>query len=260
MTIQNIIDELLDKAIGRREVTVDTVKSGDAAREVKHIACCFMATAEVMEKARAMGVDFIITHEPTYYDHHDEIRDNHPIVAAKRQQVEESGITLWRYHDHIHYTEPDGICEGVIDALGWRGHQQEMCWVLDEPMSARQMAADIREKLGAGGVRVTGDLDTPLPMVAMMVGDPGFNGRMMDQIMIATQAAPCAFFCGEVCEWGVLEQVRDAAAFGMPMAALTCGHLISEEMGMRLLANRLAEAHPDIQVDFIPTGEVYSYL
>ena len=46
----------------------------------------------------------------------------------------------------------------------------------------------------------------------------------------------------------------------MPMAALTCGHLISEEMGMRLLANRLVEAHPDIQVDFIPTGEVYSYL
>ena len=260
MIIQNIIDELLDQAIGRREVTVDTVKSGDASRETRHVACCFMATADVMEKAKAMGVDFIITHEPTYYDHMDAIRENHPIVAAKKRQVEESGITLWRYHDHIHYTQPDGICEGVLDALGWSGHQEGMCWALDNPMSARQMAADIREKLGAGGVRVTGDLDTPLPRVAMMVGDPGFKGKMMDDIMIQTQAAPIAFFCGELSEWAVLEQVRDAAAFGMPMAALTCGHLISEEMGMRLLAQRLAERHPELKVDFIATEEVYQYL
>ena len=258
MQIQELIDELIAPAGGRLEKTVDTVKAGDSSRETRHVGSCFMATAEVIRKARQLGVDFLITHEPTYYNHTDEDRPGHPVVTAKRQLVEESGLTIWRYHDYIHRCQPDGIVEGVLEALGWPGHPQGGAWVLDEPRTARQMAQDIKQRLGAGAVRATGDLDTPFSLVGMAVGDPGFNARVMDEIMM--QGISGVFFFGEVSEWGVLEQVRDAAALGIPMAALTCGHLISEEMGMRLLAQRIAKRHPELTVDFIPTGEVYSYL
>lgn len=258
MRIQDLIDELIAQAGGRLEQTVDTVKAGDSSRMASHVGTCFMATAEVVRKAQALGVDFLITHEPTYYNHIDEDRPGHPVVAAKRRLVEESGLTIWRYHDYIHRCQPDGIVEGVLEALGWSGRAQGGAWLLDEPRTARQMAQDIKQRLGAEAVRATGDLDTPFSLVGMAVGDPGFNASMMDKILM--QGISGAFFFGEVSEWGVLEQIRDAAALGIPMAALTCGHLISEEMGMRLLAQRIAQRHPALRVDFIPTGEVYRYL
>ncbi len=258
MRIQDLIDELIAPAGGRLEKTVDTIKAGDSQRETRHVGTCFMATAEVVRQARDLGVDFLITHEPTYYNHTDDDRPGHPVVEAKRRLVEESGMTIWRYHDYIHRCQPDGIVEGVLETLGWAGQAQGNAWLLDKPLTAREMAQDIKEKLGAGAVRATGELDTPFSWVGMAVGDPGFNAKVMDEILM--QGVSGVFFCGEVSEWGVLEQVRDAAALGIPMAALTCGHLISEEMGMRLLADRLAKRHPDLTVEFIPTGEVYRYL
>lgn len=184
MRIQDLIDELIAQAGGRLEQTVDTVKAGDSSRMASHVGTCFMATAEVVRKAQALGVDFLITHESTYYNHTDEDRPGHPVVAAKRRLVEESGLTIWRYHDYIHRCQPDGIVEGVLEALGWSGRAQGGAWLLDEPRTARQMAQDIKQRLGAEAVRATGDLDTPFSLVGMAVGDPGFNASMMDKILM----------------------------------------------------------------------------
>lgn len=256
MKIQTVIDDLLIKALKRLNKTVDTVKSGDSGREVGHIGTCFMATADVVRRAKELGVDFLITHEPTYYDHFDKKREDSPIVKAKEALVEGSGITIWRYHDHIHMCDPDGIQEGVIDALGWKGSCQGPVFTLETPMTARDMAGDVKKYLGAAAVRSTGSLDTPFTSVLFGLGDPG--SQWLAQA-VREQAAQVYFF-GEVSEWAVLEMVRDADAMGIPMAALTCGHAISEEMGMRLLAKKLEKAYPSILVDFIPTGEVYRYL
>jgi len=51
--------------------TVDTFKSGDPSQEISGIACTFMATVEVLQKAAAEGCNLVITHEPTYYNHFD---------------------------------------------------------------------------------------------------------------------------------------------------------------------------------------------
>lgn len=259
MKIQNLIDELLDGSLKRITDTVDTVKCGSAEKEATRIGTCFMATAEVVRKAEEVGIEFLITHEPTYYNHRDIDRPDHPVVREKRKLVEESGLTIWRFHDHIHNYSPDGIVEGVMKELGWEGREvAPNVWQLTEARTVRKMASEIRERLGAGGVRATGQLDMPFDRVLMAVGDPGANSVMMDRLL--TEGFTGVIFVGETSEWGALEQIRDAAYFGMPLAALTLGHDISEEAGMKLLAEKIAGKHPELTVEFIPTGEVYAHL
>ncbi|HEX2723457.1 MAG TPA: Nif3-like dinuclear metal center hexameric protein, partial [Gemmatimonadaceae bacterium] len=69
--------------------TVDTFKAGDADATVRGIAVTMMATLDVLERAAEKGHNLIITHEPTYYGHRDDIaaleKENDAVLAAKRK-------------------------------------------------------------------------------------------------------------------------------------------------------------------------------
>ena len=51
--------------------TVDTFKAGDPEAEISGIAVAWMSTSEALQKAIDLGCNVFITHEPTYYNHHD---------------------------------------------------------------------------------------------------------------------------------------------------------------------------------------------
>jgi len=51
--------------------TVDTFKAGNPDSAVRGIAVTMMATMDVLERASAEGLNFVITHEPTFYSHLD---------------------------------------------------------------------------------------------------------------------------------------------------------------------------------------------
>jgi hypothetical protein len=53
--------------------TVDTLKAGDKNTLVTGIATTFMDTYAVLVKAVASGKNLIITHEPTFYNHPDDL-------------------------------------------------------------------------------------------------------------------------------------------------------------------------------------------
>ena len=76
--------------------TVDCFKYGDKEREVKKVATCLTATPNVLKRAKEIGADLIITHEPTYYTHIDEIHHS-KIVDLKIAAVEEAGHLLLEY-------------------------------------------------------------------------------------------------------------------------------------------------------------------
>jgi hypothetical protein len=52
--------------------TVDTVKTGDPHQPVRGIITTFLASYEVIEQAIVKGANFIIVHEPPFYNHLDE--------------------------------------------------------------------------------------------------------------------------------------------------------------------------------------------
>src|SRR5689334_9723835 len=56
-----------------REQTVDNIIAGSAGTPVHGIATTMMATLDVMKRASAAGKNMVITHEPTFYSHQDNI-------------------------------------------------------------------------------------------------------------------------------------------------------------------------------------------
>jgi putative NIF3 family GTP cyclohydrolase 1 type 2 len=70
MKASELIKELCEGAFAP-EITCDTIKAGDAQREINKVGVTMFATVDVVRRAKEMGVDMLIVHEPTYYDHMD---------------------------------------------------------------------------------------------------------------------------------------------------------------------------------------------
>ena len=98
--------------------TVDTLKSGNASQKVTGIVSTMFATVDVIEKTIASGANFIIAHEPTFYNHADETEwlQNDDVFRYKHDLLTKHNIVLWRFHDYIHSHRPDGVQAGVLAA------------------------------------------------------------------------------------------------------------------------------------------------
>ncbi|MGN7454865.1 Nif3-like dinuclear metal center hexameric protein [Paenibacillus pasadenensis] len=242
------------------EGTVDTLKTGDPTQPLRGVLVCFTATADVIRAAAASGANLIVTHEPTWYNHRDETDglEDDPVYRAKRALVDEHGIAIWRFHDDWHRRRPDGIQEGMLRRLGWPaptdgGHGA----VVQLPeQTVRELAAQLKERLGVPYVRVVGDPDWTVSRIAMQVGAPGGER----QLRAAARDDVDAVLCGETVEWMTCEYVRDAALLGRRRALLVVGHFHSEAAGMEHLADWIAPLLGGAPVAYAPSGDPYRYL
>ena len=106
--------------------TVDTFKAGNPETRVTGIAVTMMATMDVLQRAAAKGENLVITHEPTFYNHLDRpsgMEESDAVWKEKREFIEKNGMVVWRFHDHWHLRNPDGILAGVVETLGWAKFQ-----------------------------------------------------------------------------------------------------------------------------------------
>ena len=238
--------------------TVDTFKAGDPDTVVTGVATTFMATCDVLERAKRAGCNFIITHEPTFYEHREDTSAIEPdaIVKAKRRLIEEHGLVVWRFHDHIHRTEPDGILTGMIDFFGWkplRTSADGPYFALPASSSLRDFAAGLKAKAGRSVIRVVGDPDMQFTRFGFAMGAPGSIAQMKmlqrDDVEVLV--------AGETREWETVEYVRDARDMGKKKALIILGHAVSEEAGMKYCAEWLREFVTDVPVQFIPAGDPF---
>ncbi len=235
------------------EPTIDTFKAGDPGRAVNKAAFCFIATPQVIRDAHSWGADLIVTHEPTYHDHFDNFEPD-MVETAKRELLESTGMTVFRYHDHAHGAMPDIIHAGFLDKLGigWSMEARRM-FRLEEPLTPFELAELIEKNCGVKHVRMTGSLSFSTDRICLMLGACGD----ITHIPIKEGGVKLVV-CGETCEWKCLEYVRDASELGFECAVLTLGHEGSERAGMEYLARRVG-AEFGIETKYFESGEVYSY-
>jgi putative NIF3 family GTP cyclohydrolase 1 type 2 len=258
-TIGHVIDAILDEIPGGKLAnTVDTVKCGDPAQEVTGIVTTFLASYAVIQQAVRLGANFIITHEPTFYNHLDRtdwLADN-PVYTAKRRLLDEHHIVVWCFHDHWHRYEPDGITTGVIKTLGWEAYPLQDSYIVTIPATTvGALVAELKARLGIDTVSVVGRLSMPCRHVAMMVGAPPAEWQMAalahtDVDVVVT---------GEVREWETSEAARDAVAQGLDKALIVLGHAKSEEPGMAYLVEWLKQRFPDLPIAHVPVGDAFIY-
>ena len=232
----------------------DGIVFGDENAEVKKAAVCCIATCDVIKKARAMGADLIITHEPTFHKYSD-CTENDIVAKAKRQLVEDAGIPILRIHDYAHYSKTDRIIEGVLKKLGWHGSfGGGRKFTFDESKTIAEIKLNIEEKLGLGNIRICGALDNTVKSISMCLGAAG------DETVLSELAKNeiDAVVCGEITEWKSCEYARDAAQLGLKKSLFLLGHMGSEKAGMEHICEYLCDNIADVEFVYIDCGEVYS--
>ena len=260
LTAQQIIDRIQSHVgVPWKTDTVDTFKAGDPDTPVTGIAVTMMATLEVLERAAGSGKNLVITHEPTFYNHLDQIatleKQHDAVLAAKQAFIAQHHLVVWRFHDHWHARQPDGILQGMSHALGWEKYQDaENPHLFTLPASSlSELAASVRTKLHIRVLRVVGD---PTMNVAHAAFLPGAAGSAR-QIQLLERDDVEALLIGETPEWETVEYVADAVTEHHRKALLILGHIPSEQAGMEECARWLKTFIAEIPIEFVPASEPF---
>ncbi len=237
------------------EETVDTYKSGSGNTEVTGIATTFLATYDVIQRAQKAGLNMIITHEPTYYNHFDnsDFFGGDEVFEMKRAFLEEHDMVVLRFHDHWHRTSPDGIQVGMINRLGWKAYQSEVHpLVFELPVqTVSDLAQSLRDQFQTSALSVVGDPNMEVSKVGFSMGAPGSQS----QIRMLRRKDVEALIIGETHQWETVEYVRDAVAQGKTKALILLGHANSEEAGMEYCAEWLKTFIDEVPIQFVEAGD-----
>ena len=259
ITAREVVAEI-QKQVGVewQKDTVDTFKAGNPDTAVTGIAVTMMATMDVLQRASAKGLNFVITHEPTFYAHLDTpegMPESDPVWAEKRTFIEKHGMVVWRFHDHWHMRKPDGIEAGMVRSLGWEKFQNsenQYLFVIPETM-VKELAEEVAHKLDSPVVRVVGRPEMKVTKVGFSPGAAGFqletHALERDDVQV--------LLVGETREWETVEYAADAVTEGLNKALIVIGHVPSEQGGMEECTRWLKGFVKKVPVEFVATREPF---
>ncbi len=235
--------------------TVDTIKAGDPSTQVKGIAVTFLDTMDVLREADKRGLNLVITHEPTFYNHLDDTAffADDPVYREKLAFIQQHHMVVFRFHDQMHSISPDPVAVGFLEAMGWQNYM-----VAGNPFrltipktTLLELSRELATKLNAQSVRVVGNPALPITHVGML---PGAAGTQR-QIQALRSDEVEVLLVGEVPEWETISYVLDASAQGRLKALILLGHEVSEEAGMTKCVEDVRALFPKLPVVHLPAGQ-----
>jgi len=260
-TVKQIMDLFIkDVPGGVLSETVDTLKAGSPDTKVTGIVTTMFATIAVIRNAIDLGANFIIAHEPTFYNHEDKtdwLQDD-KVYRYKVNLLKEHNIAIWRNHDYIHHLVPDGVTMGVLDQLGWQKYaDKDLPNLINMPaIPLKELIRHTKAKLNIEKVRYIGN---PLQKCGRVVLMPGAAGGTR-QIEAIGKYKPDVLMVGEIQEWETAEYVRDALAKGDNLSLIVLGHIASEEPGSEYMLNWLKKNVPGVKATHVPSGHSLTYM
>ncbi len=235
--------------------TVDTIKAGDPSSPVTGIATTFLDTMEVLREAERRGLNLVITHEPTFYNHLDDTAffAEDPVYREKLAFIQQHHMVVFRLHDRMHAASTDEVGTALLRTLGWQNYTEAgNLFLLTIPQTTLvKLSRELAAKLNAQTLRVVGNPDLSLTHVAILPGAAG----LQKQVLALRRDDVEVLIAGEAAEWEAVEYVRDASAQGRHKALILLGHEVSEEAGMEQCAEDLRALFPNLQVVHIPAGQ-----
>ena len=227
----------------------DTVKAGDPNTPVNGICSCFMDTFGVIKKAHAQGLNFVITHEPTFWTDADLIEpiQNDPLYLEKRRFIESNNMVVFRIHDHWHRYKPEPMSTGTASLLQWQPDPKEARIFHFPPTKLRAVAEHVATHLYTRSVRLVGDPNLTVTSLAQGGHPLGANIAAFDKADVV--------MASEVREWESVEYARDLIASGARKGFIVISHEAGEEEGMKIFAKWLEDVTPNIRTVFISTDD-----
>lgn len=261
LTAREVIQRIQEHVgVPWQKETVDTFKAGDPDTKVTGIAVTVMATFDVLQRAAASNANLIVTHEPTFYNHLDDLKEipqkeNDPVLSEKLAFIKEHHLVVWRFHDHWHRRTPDGIEAGMTHALGWEAFQDKQnqyLFTIPET-TLEKLAAELKARLELHTVRVVGDPQMKITRVALSPGAAG----MQREISAFENPDIQLLITGESREWETVEYAADAVSEKKNKALIVLGHIPSEQAGMEECTRWLKTFVSEVPVKFVPAAQPF---
>jgi putative NIF3 family GTP cyclohydrolase 1 type 2 len=260
-TVGQVMDMFISQVPGGAlSETVDTLKAGSRDTKITGIVTTMFATIAVIRTAIDLKANFIIAHEPTFYNHTDDttwLQDD-DVYKFKINLLNQHNIAVWRNHDYIHHMKPDGVTISTLEQLDWKKYSDKdtLNIVTLPPVTLKELIRHAKSRLNIDKVRFVGD---PLQKCSRVLFIPGAAGGRT-QIEAIKKVKPDVLVCGEISEWETAEYVRDALAKGDNLSLVVLGHIASEEAGSQYMLNWLNEKVPGIKVTHVPSNNSLSFL
>jgi len=259
-TVKDIMDIIFKEGeLSPIPNTVDTLKSGTSDQMVTGIVSTMFATLPVIEEAHNRGANFIITHEPTYYNHADSIHfvENNQVLKQKMAVLEKYKMVVWRFHDYCHTLKPDAISYGFAQKMGWEDSFSANQRILNIPsLSLKELIQQLKAQLNIKHLRFIGDIQASCSKIGLIPGAAGGQGH----ISLLETDKPDVLIVGECPEWETVEYLRDSRFFGNKVSLIILGHGLSEAVGMEYFADWLKPKLPDMKISYIPFQDPFTWI
>ena len=277
MTIAQVIELIKRRHAPYPPDTCDTVKIGDDSQICTGIVTTCFASVEVIKRAADLGANLVICHEPLFYSHEDQVDwlANNQVYQQKAGLIQNCGLVVWRDHDGLHGGTPDRkrsymdmVFQGIMMELDWEkycvGFPKKPLAYEIPPVFARDLTAELVEKMDLSGARIVGDPDTVVRRVLFCEHVRGDNQMGIepdcDVIQEVEEGHYDALIPFEIVDWSLSAYVRDSAALGMGKVIIELGHFNVEELAMCYMQKWLSRLLEDtVPVHFVQSGDSFSY-
>jgi len=230
---------------------------GDAAAEVTGVLVTWMATVAAVERAAAEGCNLIICHEELTFPY--EFRGGGlqhlpwTVNRLRLSALARHGITVYRAHGMLDrlcilddFGETLGLPAPAIKEGYYRIHEIE-------PTTVRELAEQVKKRLGMDQVRVSGDLDQRVSRIGLPWGGLGLSVNLGFVEGLLERGAD-GLIAGEMDEYA-MNYVLDA---GVPM--IETSHATSENLGLQHFAQTLRDQFEGLKVLYFDVERGWQYV
>jgi dinuclear metal center YbgI/SA1388 family protein len=217
--------------------------SGDPEQPVRRVHFAVDPTLAVIEEARALGADLLVTHHPLL------LRGVHSVATTTAKGASVTSLVVNDIALYVAHTNADVASPGVNDALARacglqateplavvEGQPLGRVGDLDEPMSLAGFARAVQAALppAPGGIRVAGPVDAQVRRVAVM------GGAGDDMFGHVRASGADVYVTADLRHHPVLEAREEAR--GGPPYLVDAGHWATESLWLGEAAGRLRDA------------------
>lgn len=240
--------------------TVDKIIIGNPDKEIKRILVSWMSDIRAVEQAIHDGYDMLMTHEPTFWIHANELdtmskwEDGYAKQYAssrKKELIESSGLVILRNHDIWDRMPKVGIPWAFADFLGFmnepiviggNGYQHRYD---TEPITVKELALNIAKKtalIGEPHIQLFGNEDALVSKVGIGTGCACSIENFI------SMGCDISIVCDDgSCYWS---DIQWAIEIDHPI--IRVNHATSEEPGMITLAQYINDNLQGVSAHYLP--------
>lgn len=226
--------------------------------QVRAIQVCWKPTVAAIEHAAAKGCNLIVTHEelnfPPVYAGADFETGLYGATGRRIESLVKHGVTVFRAHSSLdRYCILDAFAEtlGLSNPRVHGGDYSQRLYEIN-PIPFQSMCERVCSRMGVSVLRVCGDGEKIIRKIGLPWGGVGISANanfVQDYIRMGADA-----LVGGECE-----EIPFLAAKDADVCTIETGHAMSENPGLRRVAQRL-EKHFGVSVVFYDNQRPWELL